>query len=297
MRKNKRGGLYFILLVLTLFNTACAQTAGQAYVNEERLVQASTVLVNNGEYLVPLHSLPELKIASIHFSHLYANGFDSLLNKYTKVQSFNGLSYARANNIGGLSADIKLYNTLIVQVNEADLNNPEIIRFITYNQTLKSVIVVLFGRGTFLTRLNDVTAPVIISERISDVSAFFCAQAIFGGVAITQKLTGTFTERYRYGMGFTTDKIRLQYTVPEDAGINSANLNEIDDIAREALRAHATPGCVVLVAKDGKVIFNKAYGYHTYAPEMPDKITDIFDIASFQPVGVRDEPETFVKTT
>ena len=284
MRKNKRGGLYFILLVLTLFNTACAQTAGQAYVNEERLVQASTVLVNNGEYLVPLHSLPELKIASIHFSHLYANGFDSLLNKYTKVQSFNGLSYARANNIGGLSADIKLYNTLIVQVNEADLNNPEIIRFITYNQTLKSVIVVLFGRGTFLTRLNDVTAPVIISERISDVSAFFCAQAIFGGVAITQKLTGTFTERYRYGMGFTTDKIRLQYTVPEDAGINSANLNEIDDIAREALRAHATPGCVVLVAKDGKVIFNKAYGYHTYAPEMPDKITDIFDIASLTKV-------------
>jgi CubicO group peptidase (beta-lactamase class C family) len=37
---------------------------------------------------------------------------------------------------------------------------------------------------------------------------------------------------------------------------------------------------VVLVAKDGKVIFNKAYGSHTYTNGPAEKITDIFDLAS-----------------
>ncbi|RYY35157.1 MAG: beta-N-acetylglucosaminidase, partial [Sphingobacteriaceae bacterium] len=44
-------------------------------------------------------------------------------------------------------------------------------------------------------------------------------------------------------------------------------------------------GCVVLVAKDGKVIFNKAYGYHTYEADQPEKVSDIFDIASVTKIG------------
>ena len=99
-------------------------------------------------------------------------------------------------------------------------------------------------------------------------------------MAITQNLSKTYSQKYRANTGFITTKTRLQYTVPEDAGINSNNLNDIDNIAYEAIRNQATPGCVVLVAKDGKVIFNKAYGYHTYDKTIPDKITDIFDLAS-----------------
>jgi serine-type D-Ala-D-Ala carboxypeptidase len=119
-----------------------------------------------------------------------------------------------------------------------------------------------------------------MSQRSSIVSAYFSAQAIFGGIAITQNLSKTFSQKYRANTGFITTKTRLQYTVPEEVGIASNNLNDIDNIAYEAIRNQATPGCVVLVAKDGKVIFNKAYGYHTYDKSIPDKITDIFDLAS-----------------
>ena len=90
---------------------------------------------------------------------------------------------------------------------------------------------------------------------------------------------------FKSNMGFTTTKIRLQYTVPEDAGISSFNLISIDNIASEAIINQATPGCVVLVIKDGKVIFNKAYGYHTYSKLLPDKVTDIFDVASMTKVS------------
>lgn len=285
MRRNKCNCSLLILLVFTLFNSACAQNSGQAYVKEEKLVAASTILLNNENYLIPLRNIGNLKIASIHFSNQLSTTFDSLLNKYAKVQSFGGADYVKSRNINSLSADLKLYNTLIIQLNEADVNNSQIINFITANQGIKNVVIAFFGKGTALAKLSEVASPIVLSEQVSPVASSFSAQAIFGGVAITQKLTENITPRYRSGMGFLTEKTRLQYTVPEAVGINSANLQDIDKIAREAMLAHATPGCVVLVAKDGKVIFNKAYGYHTYAPDMPDKITDIFDIASMTKIS------------
>ncbi len=77
----------------------------------------------------------------------------------------------------------------------------------------------------------------------------------------------------------------MEYSIPESIGILSDNLAEIDKIADEAIRNQATPGCVVLIAKDGKVIFNKAYGYHTYDKVQPDKLNDIFDLASVTKVS------------
>ncbi|MFS2187661.1 serine hydrolase domain-containing protein [Mucilaginibacter sp. Mucisp84] len=288
MIKNKWGRVPLVLLGFALFNTACAQNpplTGQAFIAEERLVGNSTVLLNNASYLVPLQKLEDLKIASVHFNNQYAAVFDSLLNKYNQVQLFDGAAYWGNKTLANLTSDLKFYNTIIVQVNDADLSNPDVIDFISTNQKNKNIIVAAFGSGSLLGKLDVITAPVIWTERVSEVSAMYSAEAIFGGVSISQKLAKSYSAVYKTGMGFATEKTRLQYTVPEEAGINAANLQGIDKIAQEAIREHATPGCVVLVAKDGKVIFNKAYGYHTYDNVIPDKLTDIFDLASMTKVS------------
>jgi CubicO group peptidase (beta-lactamase class C family) len=274
-----------VLLVFTLFHSACAQNTGLAYLKEERLAEKSTILLNNDNSLIPLRNIGNLKIASIHLSNTFAAGFDSLLNKYARVQSYSMAGYVGKRALNQLSTDLKPFNTIIVQLNEADLDNADLVKFITDNQKSRNIVVAYFGKGEALAKLTDVTAPIIYSDHASAVFAYFSAQAIFGGVAITQKLTGSITQKFRFGMGFLTEKTRLQYTVPEAVGINAKNLQDIDKIAKEAMDAHATPGCVVLVAKEGKVIFNKAYGYHTYAANMPDKITDIFDVASMTKIS------------
>jgi len=295
MRKSNRRFCILILSGFILFSSACAQNppfTGKAYVDEEHLVEQSTVLLNNGTYLIPLQNLDQLKIASIHFSSPYAAEFDSLLNKYSKVQSFRGINYLSlpagqpgAKTTDDLSYDLKWYNTLIVQLSDADLNNPQIIDFITSNQKIKNVIIALFGTSEALIKLSNIPAPIVWCQRISPVSAYCSAQYIFGGLAVTHKLSRNLSPVLKKNMGFTTSKIRLQYTVPEDAGINSNDLLGIDNIAAEAILDQATPGCVVLVAKDGKVIFNKAYGYHTYDKTLPDRITDIFDLASMTKIS------------
>ncbi len=287
MRKSK-GLLYTAILSgFILVHSACAQNPppGKAYVDEERRVEQTTVLLNNATYFIPLQNLDRLKIASVHFSNPYAKDFDSLLSKYDKITVFDGNRYGAPQGLDSLSADLKLFNTVIIQLDDADLNNPQLAAFISYNQKIKDVVIALFGSSNALVRLNTFTIPVVWSSRVTPVSAFYSAQAIFGGVPITQKLERDISADYRKNMGFITDKIRLQYTVPEDAGINSNNLLGIDSVANEAVMDQATPGCVVLVAKDGKVIFNKAYGYHTYDKIEPDQLTDIFDLASMTKIS------------
>jgi len=288
MRKSKWSLYTFLLSGFILANSACAQYppfTGKNYVKEEKEVEKSTVLLNNGQGLIPLKSLSQLNIASIHFSYPYAAGFDSLLNKYSKIDLFNGMEYVGIKGPGVLDFDVKTYNTLIVQLTDADLANPQIVSFINENRGGKNVIIVFFGDGKGLAKLDAINAPILLAEHSSPVSAYFAAQAIFGGVAITQNLSRTLTQKYRANTGFITTKTRLQYTVPEEVGIKSENLLGIDSAANDAIRNQATPGCVVLVAKDGKVIFNKAYGYHTYDKAIPDKITDIFDLASVTKVS------------
>ena len=288
MQKSKWRLGSVILLGFILFHSACAQNppfTGKAYVEEEGRVEQATFLLNNGAYLLPLQNLDQLKAASVHFSYPYAASFDSLLNKYDKVVSIDANTYTGVKTLDNLSADLKFYNTIIVQLSDADVDNPLIINFINYNSRIKNVVIALFGNSNALVELKMPTVPIVWCERNSPLAGLCSAQAIFGGIAISQKLDKSYSPLYRKGMGFTTEKIRLQYTVPEEAGINAANLLGIDSVAAEALLNQATPGCVVLVARDGKVIFNKAYGYHTYDKVLPDKLTDIFDLASMTKVS------------
>jgi len=74
---------------------------------------------------------------------------------------------------------------------------------------------------------------------------------------------------------------RLIDVSPSDVGIDSSLLFlNVDRIMQQALDSGAFPGAVVLLAKDGKVFFEKAYGYHTYEAKNKVDATDIYDLAS-----------------
>lgn len=77
----------------------------------------------------------------------------------------------------------------------------------------------------------------------------------------------------------------LRYADPATVGLDPARLERIDDIVREAISAEATPGAVVLVLKDGKIVFDRAYGHHTYDSLQPTSATDIFDLASLTKIS------------
>lgn len=54
----------------------------------------------------------------------------------------------------------------------------------------------------------------------------------------------------------------------------------VDSIVYDALAKKAFPGCVVLAAKDGQIIYDKAFGNYSYDASHPMKLESIFDLAS-----------------
>ena len=96
------------------------------------------------------------------------------------------------------------------------------------------------------------------------------------------KLPVTINSKWPSGYGISTPgNLRVQYGFPENAGLSSEILNTtIDSIAEAGLKARAYPGCVVMAARKGIVVFQKAYGYQTYDERIAVKEDDLYDLAS-----------------
>ncbi len=67
---------------------------------------------------------------------------------------------------------------------------------------------------------------------------------------------------------------------PEEAGMSSERLKRIDKMINEHINNQWIPGAVVLIARNCKIIYNKAYGYSDIENKTPLKKDDIFRIAS-----------------
>ena len=73
----------------------------------------------------------------------------------------------------------------------------------------------------------------------------------------------------------------LPRAAPEEAGMSGQRLAEIDQVVDGALAARKMPGCVVLIARHGKVVFLRAYGHRSLEPVESKMTTDtVFDLAS-----------------
>jgi CubicO group peptidase (beta-lactamase class C family) len=60
----------------------------------------------------------------------------------------------------------------------------------------------------------------------------------------------------------------------------------VDSIVSDAIDKGAFPGCVVLAAKDGKIIYQKAYGHYQFNPSSTQtKPESIFDLASLTKIS------------
>lgn len=287
--KKKSIRLLLLLVCISCFTNSYAQSYNhknnEHWLRDFQAAASSAVLLNNESAIIPIKDLQQ-KIASVNIDGNDAIVFDSLLNKYTIVTSFSASKYNSDSSLYGLSDDLKFYKTVIVQVTAQALNDKRTINFIMDIKRSKQLVLVVTGKFKFLKYADEIDQPIIWTEKETDVTKGFAAQLIFGGVVANAKLNRTYTSKYIKGSGNATAPVRLAYTVPEETGINIDDIEKpIDSLVSNAIDEKAIPGAVVLILKDGKVIFNKAFGYHTYDRIEPMLITDIFDLASVTKVS------------
>jgi beta-N-acetylhexosaminidase len=112
-----------------------------------------------------------------------------------------------------------------------------------------------------------------------DIVQQTAADLLNGRFAAKGRLPVTVCPSLNFGAGITPVHL-MPETAPALAGLNATKLNAIDSIVNDGIKKHAFPGGVVLVAKNGSVVFDKAFGYLTYDSTQPVYTETIYDMAS-----------------
>lgn len=252
--------------------------------------QALTVLRNENDIL-PLRALDTLKIASVSIGADSITQFQKTLSLYTSIDHFTIPSKPTESQLAELKSKTGAYNLLLVGVHLGSIS-PKTSYGLTepMNILLQELIasgkaiVSVFGNPYSLNKIKNPEAAkaLVMAYQLTPYTQDLSAQLIFGAIPARGKLPVTVNAHFPYLAGIETPSLgRLKYTIPEELGLDSKQITfKIDSIANLAINQKATPGCVVQLAKDGKVFFRKAYGKHTYEKPEVVKLSDLYDLAS-----------------
>ena len=184
---------------------------------------------------------------------------------------------------------LKPYTTVIVGFHKADgawKNHswkPEEVAKLDSISKYNKVILDVFAKPYSLLQVNNFVniKAIVVSYQNTDVSQVVSGEMIFGAVESKGKLPVTINGMFPVNFGLQTKKInRLGFTAPENVGMDSQILNRIDDYARKAIAGKMTPGIQILVARKGKIIYQKSFGNHTYDTTQKVTNSDLYDVAS-----------------
>ncbi|MEL6922842.1 MAG: glycoside hydrolase family 3 N-terminal domain-containing protein [Bacteroidota bacterium] len=259
----------------------------EAYVLKEKLIANALTLVRNKDNLIPFRDLEYRKFASLSIGSRSRTDFQNMLDKYTKATHYNLGKSIPVPEGNAMLGKLRDYDVVLVSLHDMSSFarkdyglNKDIKGFIEALRKETQVVLCVMG-SPYSTKFFDELDWLVVSYDEDKLTQELTAQALFGAFGFKGRLPVTASAKSRYGAGLSTPGLlRMGYTRPEAVGLRSEILDQIDVIAQEAINTRATPGCVVLVAKDGKVVFNKAYGHHTYAKSRRAQPSDIYDLAS-----------------
>ena len=240
-------------------------------------IKNETVLFNNIDAVLPFGKLDQYNIAVCTPDSNLFNPFQDQLFRYATV-----------NYVGFKNFDeqVKYSNVVIVALKSEDLTTSFVEQLKQAERNNKRIVLAVFGKGDVLALLDDLKSPILWNTHLSDETQKNAAMTIFGGLSAVNKLQKTYSSTFTKGMGEATSQTRIQYSLVKNDAVNLDKLGKkIDAIAEEAIAQKATPGAVVMVVKNGQVIFEKGYGYHTYSKEVPTTIHNIFDLASVSKIA------------
>ena len=272
--------------ILDRLNTPTADLLNQ------KLYEKSVTIAKNASGALPLRNLETQSFASLSIGHEKGNLFQKTLSKYVNFKHHHISSREKSvEKYDELYHQLKRYKTVVVGVHDI-FNSPRInygtnevyLNFLNRLQKATRVIVVVFGNPYSLRFFDDID-HVICTYEENKYSLRVAPQIIFGALPAGGHLPVTASEEMSIHLGVETKPLgRLAYSLPEDVGLDSEVLKRIDLIAEEAITDQATPGCQILVAKNGAVVYEKSFGHLTYENNQATTNETVYDLASLTKV-------------
>lgn len=283
LKAKYKAGLHHLQKIDTV-NLIADLNKNENKVLDQKLYENAITLLKNKKDILPIKDLQETKIAYLKVGDDSNEVFVNTLKKYTDIDVLK---------VDSLSEDLdvlKPYDLIIIGYHKSnasayrknDFTKSEL-TFIGKVAQAKKVILAVFARPYVLMNLKETKniEGLVMAYQNSEMSQFVTAQAIFGAIGFKGILPVSVSEEFKEGTGLETQSLsRLAYALPESVGLNATILNKIDVLAQYAIDQKITPGMQVLVARKGKVVYSKNFGYYTYEKTEPVTDSTIYDLAS-----------------
>ncbi len=283
---------------ISLVNLAADLDSPEAHQIKADLAEESVTVVNDPEHLLPLKRLDTLQLASISIGAERTLGntettFQRTIGQYapcvhitvpdkpnTEAELAEVLTQVGSANVVLISyhrMSESAYRRFGVTKASTDLIG-------RLRQMGKKVIVTAFGSPYSLPAFAGANALLCAYQDFDEMQQTV-PQILFGALPAKGLLPVTAGE-WRAGAGRQLDPAgRLATGTPESVGMKSAVLAKIDALVQGAIRDKVVPGCQVLVARKGKIVYSKNFGGLTYGPTA-EHVTDatLYDLASLTKV-------------
>jgi CubicO group peptidase (beta-lactamase class C family) len=266
----------------------------------------SLVVLKNTSHLLPLSRLDTLKVLVVSIGMGEGNLMPQMISRYMNADHLTVDLKSRPSSIRqNLSATVN-YNLVIVAIGESSSlsagkeTNGNLMDAVSAEVDARSMAVLeklltsdfapgtrmvfmLFGSQGFLSHWSAMERPaaLVLAGKSDFDRTDLSAQLIFGAIPSSGKLPFDL-DKYKKGEGLSLPSIgRLSYVLPEEVGIDSVKLSQrMDSLVGIGLNARAFPGCQMLLAKNGKIFYQKSYGFHTYNKTTAVCDDDLYDLAS-----------------
>ncbi len=258
--------------------------------------QAMT-LIRNDNNVLPLK--PGKTIAVVAIGDERPDQFQQTLSNYLPSAFFNTSKTPSFKQIQALKDTLKYYDQVVVAITNTNILAKKNFGFtdegvMLANSIAKNnkAILVAFVNPYALMRIEDLNLfqAILVGYQDDVETNIEAAQMLAGAATPMGKLPVSITDKLDFGTGmeFTTND-KLAYADPEEVGFDAIKLARIDSLVKKGLSQEAFPGCQVLVARKGKIVYQKGFGTFTYQNKenpQPDLIKDnsIYDLASLTKV-------------
>lgn len=262
---------------------------------QRQLTGKSLTMIVNQHNILPLTKLNQKRIVSLSIGQEEPHGFNQMLKKYTDIKSIHLSNKSTEQQMNRIVDQLKKDDLLIISFQgniwtasgyfgfTANWRN-----FIAGLNNSHPVVLVMFGNPYTLSDFAELERlnAVLIAYQKTNIAQEMAAQAIVGAIKVNGKLPVSIGKSFPVGFGLQTVKpIRLGYSIPEELNIDRNRLLKIDSIVQDGIVNEAYPGCQVLISKDGKIFYNKNFGYFTYDSLQHVEDDAIYDLASITKIG------------
>lgn len=248
------------------------------------LIDEHIICLENRKNVLPLSDLN----TNTHLITIGGNS-DALLEG---INLFMNIDHKQVyNEADSLFSAVKTDDRLIVSIHANPNKNLKIDEWVLKSFSnipeCKESLLLIFGdlEGIKLEYLQKFDAVVLAPENHS-IMQQRTAQKLFGALSIQgtlkQPMLGYPTN---YGIKIPQNG-RLSFIMPEELGISSKSFDKIDQIAKLGITSGAYPGCQIVVAVKGNIIYRKSFGKYTYdASSIKVNNESMYDIASITKVA------------